>query len=53
MVVVSHKWPIFNQIGIWWVQGRLVVAMGHTSECGVVVASVGGALSMAPVGHQH
>ena len=29
------------QIGRRWVQGRLVVAMGHTSECGVVVASVG------------
>ena len=34
-------WSMLPQIGRRWVQGRLVVAMGHTSECGVVVASVG------------
>ena len=42
MVVVGHKWLVLAHIDRWWVQGRLVVAMGHTSECGVVVASVGG-----------
>ena len=35
-------WSMLPQIGRWWVPGRLVVAMGHTSACGVVVASVGG-----------
>ena len=37
----GHMWSELPQIGEWWVQGRLVVGMGHTSECGVVVASVG------------
>ena len=36
----GHMWSELPQIGRWWVQGRLVVGMGHTSECGVVVASV-------------
>ena len=35
-------WSMLPQIGRRWVQGRFVVAMGHNSECGVVVASVGG-----------
>ena len=35
-------WSMLPRIGRRWVQGRLVVAMGHTSECGMVVASVGG-----------
>ena len=34
-------WSMLPQIGRWWVPGRLVVAMGHTSACGVVVVSVG------------
>ena len=37
-------WSMLPQIGRRWVQGRLVVAMGHNSECGMVVASVGGPL---------
>ena len=37
----GHKCCVLAQIEGWWVQGRLVVGMGHTSECGVVVASVG------------
>ena len=32
---------VLAQIGRCWVQGRLVVAMGHTCECHVVVAGVG------------
>ena len=40
-MVSGHMCPVLPQIGRWWVQGRLVVGMGHTSECGVVVASVG------------
>ena len=43
VVVGGHGWSILPQIGRWWMPGRLVVAMGHTSACGVVVASVGGA----------
>ena len=42
MGVGVQVWSMLPQIGRRWVQGRLVVAMGHTSECGVVVASVGG-----------
>ena len=42
VVVGGHGWSILPQIGRWWMPGRLVVAMGHTSACGVVVASVGG-----------
>ena len=41
--MMSEVWSMLPQIERRWVQGRLVVAMGHTSECGVVVASVGGA----------
>ena len=40
VVVGGHGWSILPQIGRWWVRGRLVVAMGHTSACGVVVVSV-------------
>ena len=40
-MVSGHKCCVLAQIEGWWVQGRLVVGMGHTSECGVVVASVG------------
>ena len=40
LVVSGHMWSELPQIGEWWVQGRLVVAMGHTSERDVVVASV-------------
>ena len=40
-MVVGEKWPILPQIGRWGVRGRSVVAMGHTSACGVVVVSVG------------
>ena len=40
-MVSGHRCSVLPQIGRWWVQGRLVVGMGHTSECGVVVASVG------------
>ena len=40
-MVSGHMWSELPQIGEGWVQGRLVVGMGHTSECGVVVASVG------------
>ena len=36
----GHKCCVLAQIEGWWVQGRLVVAMGHNSECVVVVASV-------------
>ena len=43
VVVGGHGWSILPQIGRWWVRGRFVVAMGHTSACGVVVANVGGA----------
>ena len=39
-MVSGHKCCVLAQIEGWWVQGRLVVAMGHKSECGVVVASV-------------
>ena len=34
-------WSMLPQIGRWWVPGRLVVAMGHNSACGVVVVSAG------------
>ena len=40
VVVGGAKQPKLHQIGSWWAQGRLVVAMGHNSECSVVVASV-------------
>ena len=36
----GHKCCVLAQIEGWWVQGRLVVAMGHNSECSVVMASV-------------
>ena len=31
VVVGGEKWSELPQIGLWWVQGRLVVGMGHTS----------------------
>ena len=31
VVVGGEKWSELPQIGRWWVQGRLVVGMGHTS----------------------
>ena len=40
-MVSGHRCSVLPQIGRWWVQGRSVVDMGHTSECGVVVTSVG------------
>ena len=49
MVVGGEKWTTLAQIGRWWVQGRLVVAMGHTSECGMAVSSVGGPQSACSV----
>ena len=42
VVVGGAKRPKLHQIGRWWAQGRLVVAMGRTSAWGVVVVSVGG-----------
>ena len=42
VVVGGHGWSILPQIGRWGARGRLVVAMGHTSACGVVVVSVWG-----------
>ena len=30
-------WSMLPQIGSQWLQGRLVVAMGRTSACGMVV----------------
>ena len=57
-MVSGHKCCVLAQIEGWWVQGRLVVAMGHNSECVVVVASVcafswpmlGGAVQAMKVG---
>ena len=40
VVVAGYGWSKRPQIGRWVVRGRLVVAMGHTSACGVVVVSV-------------
>ena len=31
VVVGGEKWSKLPQIERWWVQGRLVVGMGHTS----------------------
>ena len=42
VVVGGHGWSILPQIGRWGARGRLVVAMGHNSACGVVVVSVWG-----------
>ena len=39
---VVYKCSDLPQIGRWWAQGRLVVAMGHESPCGPGVASYGG-----------
>ena len=36
----GEKWSKLPQIGMRRAQGRFVVAMGHTSACGVVVVSV-------------
>ena len=36
----GHKCCVLAQIKGWWVQGRLIAAMGHNSERGVVVVSV-------------
>ena len=33
VVVGGEKWSELPQIGSWWVRGRLVVGMGHTSYC--------------------
>ena len=30
-------WLKFHQIGRWWVQGCLMVALGRTGTCGAVV----------------
>ena len=52
MVVGGHGWSILPQIGRWGARGRLVVAMGHTSACGVVVQCLGADMDHGGVGSQ-